>query len=162
MLLLLIVLFGLLVRFLVFFFLMIRRPPRSTHCISSAASDVYKRQVHGEMGFLHIRFRNMDHEGQRGDQLDTPLQKWNGRFYQCRQHQQTGKEREYLRRSILCDRLRQKYWSRSGVLQQLHGFEDDQQLDLDYRKRDLQQQCRLFTEDEFQYVLSLCQLSEEI
>eukprot|EP00825_Cyclidium_porcatum_P040660 TRINITY_DN5194_c0_g1_i8.p5 TRINITY_DN5194_c0_g1~~TRINITY_DN5194_c0_g1_i8.p5 ORF type:complete len:104 (-),score=31.45 TRINITY_DN5194_c0_g1_i8:540-851(-) len=30
--------------FLVFFFLMIRRPPRSTHCISSAASDVYKRQ----------------------------------------------------------------------------------------------------------------------
>eukprot|EP00825_Cyclidium_porcatum_P035672 TRINITY_DN3743_c0_g1_i2.p1 TRINITY_DN3743_c0_g1~~TRINITY_DN3743_c0_g1_i2.p1 ORF type:complete len:117 (-),score=32.17 TRINITY_DN3743_c0_g1_i2:253-603(-) len=31
-----------------FFFLMIRRPPRSTHCISSAASDVYKRQVHGQ------------------------------------------------------------------------------------------------------------------
>eukprot|EP00825_Cyclidium_porcatum_P008087 TRINITY_DN1403_c0_g1_i8.p2 TRINITY_DN1403_c0_g1~~TRINITY_DN1403_c0_g1_i8.p2 ORF type:complete len:108 (-),score=29.33 TRINITY_DN1403_c0_g1_i8:5-328(-) len=28
-----------------FFFLMIRRPPRSTHCISSAASDVYKRQA---------------------------------------------------------------------------------------------------------------------
>eukprot|EP00825_Cyclidium_porcatum_P029600 TRINITY_DN31561_c0_g1_i2.p7 TRINITY_DN31561_c0_g1~~TRINITY_DN31561_c0_g1_i2.p7 ORF type:complete len:108 (-),score=12.41 TRINITY_DN31561_c0_g1_i2:629-952(-) len=28
-----------------FFFLMIRRPPRSTHCISSAASDVYKRQL---------------------------------------------------------------------------------------------------------------------
>ena len=26
-------------------FLMIRRPPRSTHCISSAASDVYKRQT---------------------------------------------------------------------------------------------------------------------
>ena len=26
---------------------MIRRPPRSTHCISSAASDVYKRQVCG-------------------------------------------------------------------------------------------------------------------
>ena len=26
--------------------LMIRRPPRSTHCISSAASDVYKRQVY--------------------------------------------------------------------------------------------------------------------
>eukprot|EP00825_Cyclidium_porcatum_P019495 TRINITY_DN22130_c0_g1_i1.p3 TRINITY_DN22130_c0_g1~~TRINITY_DN22130_c0_g1_i1.p3 ORF type:complete len:143 (+),score=41.15 TRINITY_DN22130_c0_g1_i1:46-474(+) len=29
---------------LCFFFQMIRRPPRSTHCISSAASDVYKRQ----------------------------------------------------------------------------------------------------------------------
>eukprot|EP00826_Nyctotherus_ovalis_P040994 TRINITY_DN4083_c0_g1_i8.p1 TRINITY_DN4083_c0_g1~~TRINITY_DN4083_c0_g1_i8.p1 ORF type:complete len:119 (+),score=47.71 TRINITY_DN4083_c0_g1_i8:34-357(+) len=27
---------------------MIRRPPRSTHCISSAASDVYKRQVLNE------------------------------------------------------------------------------------------------------------------
>ena len=30
--------------FFFFFFLMIRRQPRSTHCISSAASDVYKRQ----------------------------------------------------------------------------------------------------------------------
>ena len=30
------------------FFLMIRRPPRSTHCISSAASDVYKRQEYKE------------------------------------------------------------------------------------------------------------------
>eukprot|EP00825_Cyclidium_porcatum_P032782 TRINITY_DN34955_c0_g1_i1.p6 TRINITY_DN34955_c0_g1~~TRINITY_DN34955_c0_g1_i1.p6 ORF type:complete len:113 (-),score=30.16 TRINITY_DN34955_c0_g1_i1:598-936(-) len=28
-----------------FFFLRVRQPPRSTHCISSAASDVYKRQV---------------------------------------------------------------------------------------------------------------------
>jgi len=27
---------------------MIRRPPRSTHCISSAASDVYKRQLTAE------------------------------------------------------------------------------------------------------------------
>ena len=31
--------------FFFFFFLMIRRQPRSTHCISSAASDVYKRQL---------------------------------------------------------------------------------------------------------------------
>ena len=31
--------------FFFFFFLMIRRQPRSTHCISSAASDVYKRQA---------------------------------------------------------------------------------------------------------------------
>eukprot|EP00831_Metopus_contortus_P004031 TRINITY_DN11487_c0_g1_i5.p2 TRINITY_DN11487_c0_g1~~TRINITY_DN11487_c0_g1_i5.p2 ORF type:complete len:104 (+),score=8.16 TRINITY_DN11487_c0_g1_i5:39-350(+) len=29
---------------MVFFFLMIRRPPRSTQGVSSAASDVYKRQ----------------------------------------------------------------------------------------------------------------------
>eukprot|EP00831_Metopus_contortus_P009243 TRINITY_DN13563_c0_g3_i2.p1 TRINITY_DN13563_c0_g3~~TRINITY_DN13563_c0_g3_i2.p1 ORF type:complete len:106 (-),score=31.13 TRINITY_DN13563_c0_g3_i2:191-508(-) len=28
-----------------FFFLMIRRPPRSTQGVSSAASDVYKRQI---------------------------------------------------------------------------------------------------------------------
>eukprot|EP01017_Pseudomicrothorax_dubius_P037678 TRINITY_DN5553_c0_g2_i1.p1 TRINITY_DN5553_c0_g2~~TRINITY_DN5553_c0_g2_i1.p1 ORF type:complete len:108 (+),score=14.72 TRINITY_DN5553_c0_g2_i1:1-324(+) len=28
---------------------MIRRPPRSTQSRSSAASDVYKRQVHGEL-----------------------------------------------------------------------------------------------------------------
>eukprot|EP00825_Cyclidium_porcatum_P016747 TRINITY_DN19678_c0_g1_i1.p1 TRINITY_DN19678_c0_g1~~TRINITY_DN19678_c0_g1_i1.p1 ORF type:complete len:277 (-),score=16.54 TRINITY_DN19678_c0_g1_i1:34-864(-) len=36
-----------------FFFLMIRRPPRSTHCISSAASDVYKRQINAEyMGYI--------------------------------------------------------------------------------------------------------------
>src|SRR5678816_3730416 len=32
--------------FIIFFFLMIRRPPRSTLDRSSAASDVYKRQVH--------------------------------------------------------------------------------------------------------------------
>eukprot|EP00825_Cyclidium_porcatum_P049627 TRINITY_DN8626_c0_g1_i1.p1 TRINITY_DN8626_c0_g1~~TRINITY_DN8626_c0_g1_i1.p1 ORF type:complete len:110 (+),score=35.69 TRINITY_DN8626_c0_g1_i1:145-474(+) len=31
---------------------MIRRPPRSTHCISSAASDVYKRQVHGNAEYM--------------------------------------------------------------------------------------------------------------
>ena len=29
---------------------MIRRPPRSTHCISSVASDVYKRQVYDNSG----------------------------------------------------------------------------------------------------------------
>eukprot|EP00831_Metopus_contortus_P076393 TRINITY_DN704_c0_g1_i4.p3 TRINITY_DN704_c0_g1~~TRINITY_DN704_c0_g1_i4.p3 ORF type:complete len:118 (+),score=34.09 TRINITY_DN704_c0_g1_i4:2-355(+) len=33
------------VLFFFFFFLMIRRPPRSTQGVSSAASDVYKRQV---------------------------------------------------------------------------------------------------------------------
>ena len=33
---------------------MIRRPPRSTHCISSAASDVYKRQ-HQPCGTPHPR-----------------------------------------------------------------------------------------------------------
>eukprot|EP00825_Cyclidium_porcatum_P040661 TRINITY_DN5195_c0_g1_i4.p1 TRINITY_DN5195_c0_g1~~TRINITY_DN5195_c0_g1_i4.p1 ORF type:complete len:157 (-),score=40.29 TRINITY_DN5195_c0_g1_i4:482-952(-) len=36
---------------------MIRRPPRSTHCISSAASDVYKRQyqrrVHGKENIIN-------------------------------------------------------------------------------------------------------------
>ena len=33
--------------FVLFFFLMIRRPPRSTLDRSSAASDVYKRQAYG-------------------------------------------------------------------------------------------------------------------
>ena len=33
---------------LLFFFLMIRRPPRSTQSRSSAASDVYKRQLNKE------------------------------------------------------------------------------------------------------------------
>ena len=44
----------------VFFFLMIRRPPRSTLDRSSAASDVYKRQV-------MIRMENMtlDHYSSR-------------------------------------------------------------------------------------------------
>eukprot|EP00828_Plagiopyla_frontata_P016210 TRINITY_DN2111_c0_g1_i1.p1 TRINITY_DN2111_c0_g1~~TRINITY_DN2111_c0_g1_i1.p1 ORF type:complete len:128 (-),score=33.74 TRINITY_DN2111_c0_g1_i1:72-455(-) len=32
---------------------MIRRPPRSTLSSSSAASDVYKRQVHGKMNSLN-------------------------------------------------------------------------------------------------------------
>ena len=36
------------------FFLMIRRPPRSTHCISSAASDVYKRQHTLQTGFQSV------------------------------------------------------------------------------------------------------------
>ena len=38
-----------------FFFLMIRRPPRSTLDRSSAASDVYKRQVHPRPDERHIR-----------------------------------------------------------------------------------------------------------
>ena len=44
----------------VFFFLMIRRPPRSTQSRSSAASDVYKRQGEhgdGDLGFGHMRLR---------------------------------------------------------------------------------------------------------
>eukprot|EP00826_Nyctotherus_ovalis_P009776 TRINITY_DN12589_c0_g2_i1.p1 TRINITY_DN12589_c0_g2~~TRINITY_DN12589_c0_g2_i1.p1 ORF type:complete len:320 (+),score=41.19 TRINITY_DN12589_c0_g2_i1:22-960(+) len=34
---------------------MIRRPPRSTHCISSAASDVYKRQEYKEASHSPVR-----------------------------------------------------------------------------------------------------------
>eukprot|EP00825_Cyclidium_porcatum_P036787 TRINITY_DN3954_c0_g1_i2.p3 TRINITY_DN3954_c0_g1~~TRINITY_DN3954_c0_g1_i2.p3 ORF type:complete len:122 (+),score=15.41 TRINITY_DN3954_c0_g1_i2:132-497(+) len=33
---------------------MIRRPPRSTHCISSAASDVYKRQEGHKSHNCHV------------------------------------------------------------------------------------------------------------
>ena len=39
------------------FFLMMRRPPRSTLDRSSAASDVYKRQVEG--GGREVRFRTV-------------------------------------------------------------------------------------------------------
>eukprot|EP00825_Cyclidium_porcatum_P010724 TRINITY_DN15493_c0_g1_i2.p1 TRINITY_DN15493_c0_g1~~TRINITY_DN15493_c0_g1_i2.p1 ORF type:complete len:167 (+),score=13.70 TRINITY_DN15493_c0_g1_i2:132-632(+) len=35
---------------------MIRRPPRSTHCISSAASDVYKRQIFFILVFQYILY----------------------------------------------------------------------------------------------------------
>ena len=41
--------------FFFFFFLMIRRQPRSTHCISSAASDVYKRQALLHSPALEVR-----------------------------------------------------------------------------------------------------------
>eukprot|EP00825_Cyclidium_porcatum_P032694 TRINITY_DN34906_c0_g1_i1.p2 TRINITY_DN34906_c0_g1~~TRINITY_DN34906_c0_g1_i1.p2 ORF type:complete len:134 (-),score=25.14 TRINITY_DN34906_c0_g1_i1:120-521(-) len=34
---------------------MIRRPPRSTHCISSAASDVYKRQTQSTWGIIKLK-----------------------------------------------------------------------------------------------------------
>ena len=47
---------------------MIRRPPRSTHCISSAASDVYKRQMLG--GTVVVK----GHAGDRvGDQMRRGL-----------------------------------------------------------------------------------------
>ena len=37
---------------------MIRRPPRSTHCISSAASDVYKRQ--GDINTIKLVTKDLD------------------------------------------------------------------------------------------------------
>ena len=41
---------------------MIRRPPRSTHCISSAASDVYKRQtLYGHENTLSVTVDQMIH-----------------------------------------------------------------------------------------------------
>eukprot|EP00831_Metopus_contortus_P055182 TRINITY_DN46609_c0_g1_i2.p2 TRINITY_DN46609_c0_g1~~TRINITY_DN46609_c0_g1_i2.p2 ORF type:complete len:109 (-),score=38.75 TRINITY_DN46609_c0_g1_i2:65-391(-) len=50
----------------VFFFLMIRRPPRSTQGVSSAASDVYKRQVHGENNDVE----NRTDKGERGQKRE--------------------------------------------------------------------------------------------
>ena len=46
---------GVICGFFLFFFLMIRRPPRSTLDRSSAASDVYKRQVQPGPGRLMHR-----------------------------------------------------------------------------------------------------------
>ena len=42
--------------FVCVFFLMIRRPPRSTQSRSSAASDVYKRQVYDFMAPFDAKF----------------------------------------------------------------------------------------------------------
>eukprot|EP00826_Nyctotherus_ovalis_P057468 TRINITY_DN7856_c0_g7_i1.p1 TRINITY_DN7856_c0_g7~~TRINITY_DN7856_c0_g7_i1.p1 ORF type:complete len:118 (-),score=10.39 TRINITY_DN7856_c0_g7_i1:230-559(-) len=44
---------------------MIRRPPRSTHCISSAASDVYKRQQY------------------RCSSIDRIYKRWNEGYFLC-------------------------------------------------------------------------------
>eukprot|EP00825_Cyclidium_porcatum_P036018 TRINITY_DN37861_c0_g1_i1.p2 TRINITY_DN37861_c0_g1~~TRINITY_DN37861_c0_g1_i1.p2 ORF type:complete len:133 (-),score=17.85 TRINITY_DN37861_c0_g1_i1:36-434(-) len=77
-----------------FFFLMIRRPPRSTHCISSAASDVYKRQERRgcpgkdpepPAGYGHARYRDAQDErpaGARGapETETTPPENPDGEF----------------------------------------------------------------------------------
>ena len=44
-----------------FFFLMIRRPPRSTLDRSSAASDVYKRQMFSLLAILGLMKRRLHH-----------------------------------------------------------------------------------------------------
>jgi len=53
---------------------MIRRPPRSTHCISSAASDVYKRQLKRDSilicyGTPDMNFKTFDIEAWSGSSL---------------------------------------------------------------------------------------------
>eukprot|EP00657_Telonema_sp_P-1_P008220 TRINITY_DN2899_c0_g1_i1.p1 TRINITY_DN2899_c0_g1~~TRINITY_DN2899_c0_g1_i1.p1 ORF type:complete len:112 (-),score=70.68 TRINITY_DN2899_c0_g1_i1:128-463(-) len=47
-----------------FFFLMIRRPPRSTQSRSSAASDVYKRQINSPLVSVRVG-------GNNGDNIDN-------------------------------------------------------------------------------------------
>ena len=42
---------------------MIRRPPRSTHCISSAASDVYKRQVYNQSNDRYFTKSSLNTQG---------------------------------------------------------------------------------------------------
>eukprot|EP00825_Cyclidium_porcatum_P011153 TRINITY_DN156_c0_g1_i3.p1 TRINITY_DN156_c0_g1~~TRINITY_DN156_c0_g1_i3.p1 ORF type:complete len:386 (+),score=94.57 TRINITY_DN156_c0_g1_i3:151-1308(+) len=44
---------------------MIRRPPRSTHCISSAASDVYKRQVSTQSTWGIIQYNKLKQKDNR-------------------------------------------------------------------------------------------------
>src|SRR5665647_1398521 len=44
---------------LLFFFLMIRRPPRSTPLYSSAASDVYKRQVAQDVEVVEVPLKEL-------------------------------------------------------------------------------------------------------
>eukprot|EP00826_Nyctotherus_ovalis_P024433 TRINITY_DN188_c0_g1_i13.p1 TRINITY_DN188_c0_g1~~TRINITY_DN188_c0_g1_i13.p1 ORF type:complete len:112 (+),score=35.78 TRINITY_DN188_c0_g1_i13:23-337(+) len=53
---------------------MIRRPPRSTHCISSAASDVYKRQpIYSVTNFPEFMGGFFDEIGEEGDFLILSL-----------------------------------------------------------------------------------------
>eukprot|EP00831_Metopus_contortus_P012005 TRINITY_DN14817_c0_g1_i1.p4 TRINITY_DN14817_c0_g1~~TRINITY_DN14817_c0_g1_i1.p4 ORF type:complete len:100 (-),score=16.57 TRINITY_DN14817_c0_g1_i1:380-679(-) len=58
-----------------FFFLMIRRPPRSTQGVSSAASDVYKRQyqrrVHGTQSQV-VRLYLQSHLCNRSNSKSNP------------------------------------------------------------------------------------------
>src|SRR5678815_1676839 len=60
------------ISYAVFCFLMIRRPPRSTLDRSSAASDVYKRQMFYREGHRRI-FRAMVALSERGDVVDLSL-----------------------------------------------------------------------------------------
>ena len=58
-----------------FFFLMIRRPPRSTQSRSSAASDVYKRQTYENgdetINMMNISGGNLNFLGFVGDPIGT-------------------------------------------------------------------------------------------
>ena len=56
--------------FFFFFFLMIRRQPRSTHCISSAASDVYKRQEVGYKAHVEEPVATVEEAGTTEEDLD--------------------------------------------------------------------------------------------
>ena len=61
-----------------FFFLMIRRPPRSTQSRSSAASDVYKRQIiyrrsHAELPARAEEAENAEEEGVIFNMLTLPV-----------------------------------------------------------------------------------------
>ena len=67
---------------------MIRRPPRSTHCISSAASDVYKRQ---EPICLERRLR-----------LHEALYKWLTCTYILPQSGRSRYECDHMRRRRVC------------------------------------------------------------
>jgi len=58
---------------------MIRRPPRSTHCISSAASDVYKRQFISKVNIRHrekIAKADLVREIDLGEVQSEILRRW--------------------------------------------------------------------------------------
>eukprot|EP00826_Nyctotherus_ovalis_P014698 TRINITY_DN14112_c0_g1_i2.p1 TRINITY_DN14112_c0_g1~~TRINITY_DN14112_c0_g1_i2.p1 ORF type:complete len:105 (+),score=23.50 TRINITY_DN14112_c0_g1_i2:22-315(+) len=56
---------------------MIRRPPRSTHCISSAASDVYKRQILFQRNIRNLSLPNT-YRGRNERRLERKLVPING------------------------------------------------------------------------------------
>eukprot|EP00825_Cyclidium_porcatum_P006200 TRINITY_DN13051_c0_g1_i4.p1 TRINITY_DN13051_c0_g1~~TRINITY_DN13051_c0_g1_i4.p1 ORF type:complete len:168 (+),score=47.30 TRINITY_DN13051_c0_g1_i4:94-597(+) len=57
---------------------MIRRPPRSTHCISSAASDVYKRQeLQLQKGYVELSNEDLEKLEQRKKEKQRILERLN-------------------------------------------------------------------------------------
>ena len=70
--------------FFFFFFLMIRRQPRSTHCISSAASDVYKRQIICEQGLTPQFVQASRHPGTDFDVVSMRPRQLYVPFFLCR------------------------------------------------------------------------------
>eukprot|EP00825_Cyclidium_porcatum_P042734 TRINITY_DN5911_c0_g1_i3.p1 TRINITY_DN5911_c0_g1~~TRINITY_DN5911_c0_g1_i3.p1 ORF type:complete len:169 (+),score=41.19 TRINITY_DN5911_c0_g1_i3:76-582(+) len=123
-------------RFLLFFFLMIRRPPRSTHCISSAASDVYKRQVSTQSTWDSINLAQHQKNGGETSMKAVPLAL------------KKGQKMNVLEFAIQMEQDGEKYYREQAEL---------------YTQNNLNVVCRMLADDEkmhAQLLLSLIHISE--